>query len=159
MFPVQVIDSIFTNDPGNAIHNIGTIYLFFKSTGIIFYRNIKEPLINYVMSLAHRLICNQGATLTGFCSCKTCISTILAVKACVGLVKSCNVECGSACEPHRAGSETHIYGVALLTNDLGHLPRSASCSCTLQNPQRYDIIDQRFLKQYELFRVDYNLLP
>ena len=130
MFPVQVIDSIFTNDLGNAIHNIGTIYLFFKSTGIIFYRNIKEPLINYVMSLAHRLICNQGATL----------------KACVGLVKSCNVECGSACEPHRAGSETHIYGVALLTKDLGHLPRSASCSCTLQNPQRYDIIDQRFLK-------------
>jgi len=114
---------------------------------------LKEPLINYVMSLAHRLICNQGATLTGFCSCKTCISTILAVKACVGLVKSCtksrrisDVECGSACEPHRAGSETHIYGVALLTKDLGHLPRSASCSCTLQNPQRYDIIDQRFLK-------------
>ena len=146
MFPVQVIDSIFTNDPGNAIHNIGTIYLFFKSTGIIFYRNIKEPLINYVMSLAHRLICNQGATLTGFCSCKTCISTILAVKACVGLVKSCNVEGGSACEPHRAGSETHIYGVALLTKDLGHLSRSASCSYTLQNPQRYDIIDQRFPK-------------
>ena len=90
----------------------------------------REPLINYVMSLTHRLVRNQGATL----------------KACVGLVKSCNVECGSACEPHRAGSETHIYGVALLTKDLGHLPRSASCSCTLQNPQRYDIIDQRFLK-------------
>ena len=50
---------------------------------------LEEPLINYVMSLAHRLICNQGATLTGFCSCKTCIPTILAVKACVGLVKSC----------------------------------------------------------------------
>ena len=109
------------------------------------YMLARKPLINYVMSLAHRLICNQGATLTGFCSCKTCISTILAVKACVGLVKSCNVECGSACEPHRAGSKAHIYGVALLTKDLGHLPRSASCSCTLQNPQRYDIIDQRFL--------------
>jgi len=82
------------------------------------------------MSLAHRLIRNQGATL----------------KACVGLVKSCNAECGSACEPRRAGSETHIYCVALLTKDLGHLLRSASCICTFQNPQRYNIIDQRFLK-------------
>jgi hypothetical protein len=63
----------------------------------------KEPLINYVISLAHRLIRNQGVTLN----------------ACVGLVKSCtksrrtsDAECGSACEPRRAGSETHIYRVA-----------------------------------------------
>ena len=88
----------------------------------------REPLINYVMSLAHRLIRNQGTTL----------------KACVGLVKSCNAGCGSVCEPRRAGSETHIYCVALLTKDLGHLLRSASCICTFQNPQRYNIIDQRF---------------
>ena len=97
----------------------------------------RESLINYVMSLAHRLICNQDTTL----------------KACVGLVKNCNVECGSACEPHRAGSEAHIYGVALLAKDLGHLPRSASCSCTLQNPQRYDIIDQRFLNAESIIPV------
>ena len=88
----------------------------------------REPLINYVMSLAHRLNRNQGATLT----------------ACARLVKSCNAECGSACGPQRASPEAHIYRVALLTKDLGHLLRSASCSCTLQNPQRYDIIDQRF---------------
>ena len=55
-----------------------------------------EPLINYVMSLAHRLYRNQGATLT----------------ACACLVKSCNAECGTACEPQRASPEAHIYRVA-----------------------------------------------
>ena len=94
--------------------------------------NLREPLINYVMSLAHRLIRNQGATLT----------------ACARLVKSCtksrrtsDAECGSACEPQRASPEAHIYRVALLAKDLGHLLRSASCSCTLQDSQRYDIIN------------------
>jgi len=82
------------------------------------------------MSLAHRLIRNQGATLT----------------ACARLMKSCNAECGSACEPQGASPEAHIYRVAPLAKDLGHLLRSASCSCTLQDSQRYDIINQRFLK-------------
>jgi len=93
--------------------------------------------MNYVKPLAHRLKRNQGATLT----------------ACARLVKSCtksrrisDAECGSACEPRRAGPEAHIYRVALLAKDLGHLPRSASCSCTLQDSQRYDIIHQRLPK-------------
>ena len=98
------------------------------------------------MSLAHRLIRNQGATLT----------------ACARLVKSCtksrrtsDAECGSACEPQRASPEAHIYRVALLAKDLGHLLRSASCSCTLQDSQRYDIINQRFpRKKPPPFRIE-----
>ena len=97
----------------------------------------KEPLINYVMSLAHRLHRNQGATLI----------------ACARLVKSCNAECGAACEPQRARPEARIYRVALLAKDLGHLLRSASCSCTLQGSQRYDVISQRFLKYVPLRSV------
>ena len=76
---------------------------------------VKEPLINYVMSLAHSMIRNQGATLP----------------ACVGLVKSCNAEWGSYGEPRRASPEAHIDGVELLTKGLGHLLRSAPCRCTL----------------------------
>ena len=71
-------------------------YVFIFSVSIIHLIGFKEPLINYVMSLAHRLIRNQGATLT----------------ACARLVKSCNAECGSACEPQRASPEAHIYRVA-----------------------------------------------
>jgi hypothetical protein len=73
----------------NIIINLGQLF-------INLLKLFKEPLINYVISLAHRLIRNQGVTLN----------------ACVGLVKSCNAECGSSCEPRRAGSETHIYCVA-----------------------------------------------
>ncbi len=62
---------------------------------------LKEPLINYATSLAYRLIHNQGTTL----------------KACLGLVKSCNAECESACKPRRARPETHIYGIVLLAKD------------------------------------------
>ncbi|GMR05714.1 MAG: hypothetical protein BMS9Abin25_0289 [Gammaproteobacteria bacterium] len=55
----------------------------------------------YAISLAYRLIHNQGA----------------ALKACLGLVKSCNAECESACKPHRARPEAHIYGIVLLAKD------------------------------------------
>ncbi len=110
-------------------------YVFIFSVSFITSDRFKEPLINYVMSLAHRLHRNQGVTLT----------------ACARLVKSCtksrrtsDAECGSACEPQRASPEAHIYRVALLAKDLGHLLRSASSSCTLQDSQRYDIINQRF---------------
>ena len=46
----------------------------------------REPLINYAISLAYRLIHNQGA----------------ALKAYLGLVKSCNTVCESVCKPRRA---------------------------------------------------------
>ena len=62
---------------------------------------IREPVINYGISLAYRLIHNQGDTL----------------KACLGLVKSVNAECGSACKPRRARPEAHIYGIVLLIKD------------------------------------------
>jgi len=39
------------------------------------------------------------------------------LKACLGLVISCNIECASACGPRRARPEAHIYGVALLAKD------------------------------------------
>ena len=77
-----------------------------------------------VISLAYRLIYNQGATL----------------KACLGLVKSCNTECMSACKPHRARPEAYIYGVALFTKEPGHSLQSAPCNCTLQDSQRHDRI-------------------
>ena len=56
----------------------------------------------YAISLVYRLMYNQGVTL----------------KACLGLVKSFNAECASACKPHRARPEAHIYGIALLVKDL-----------------------------------------
>jgi len=62
---------------------------------------IRGPLINYAISLAYRLIHNQGA----------------ALKACPGLVKRCNAECESACKPRRAMPEAHIYGIVLLAKD------------------------------------------
>ena len=87
---------------------------------------LKEPLINYVMSLAHRLIRNQGAIL----------------RACVGLVKSCkayrillspltyihvgDAECSSACKPRRARPEAQRYNIInqrLLNIKLGVLRR------------------------------------
>ena len=40
-------------------------------------------------------------------------------------MRACNVEYGSACKPRRASPEAHIYFVALLTKDLGHLLRPA----------------------------------
>jgi len=62
---------------------------------------LKEPLINSAMSLAYRLVHNQDA----------------ALKACLGLVKSCNAECESACKPRRARPEAHIYGIVLFAKD------------------------------------------
>jgi hypothetical protein len=40
------------------------------------------------------------------------------LKTCLGLVKSCNAECESVCNPHRASPEAHIYGIVLLAKDL-----------------------------------------
>ena len=81
----------------------GLVELATGGSEVSMIETIKEPLINYVMSLAHRLNRNQGATLT----------------ACARLVKSCtksrrtsDAECGSACEPQRASPEAHIYRVA-----------------------------------------------
>ncbi|HDH15589.1 MAG TPA: hypothetical protein ENG90_03800 [Gammaproteobacteria bacterium] len=39
------------------------------------------------------------------------------MKACLGLVKSCNAGCESACKPRRASPEAHIYGTVLLAKD------------------------------------------
>ena len=104
--------------------------------------------MNYVMSLAHRLHRNQGATLT----------------ACARLVKSCtksrrtsDAECGAACEPQgralkrtsTASPKAPTFG-ALVAKDLDHMLRSAPCSCTLQDSQKYDIINQRFLDKREI---------
>jgi len=63
-----------------------------------------ESLINYAIPLAYRLIHNQDGTL----------------KACLGLVKSDNAECESACMPRRARPEAHIYGIVLLIKYFGH---------------------------------------
>jgi len=65
------------------------------------YNLLKEPLINYAISLAYRLIHNQGG----------------ALKACLGLVKSDNAESESACKPRRARPEAYIYGIVLLAKD------------------------------------------
>jgi len=77
----------------------------------------------YAIPLAYRLIHNQGGTL----------------KACLGLVKSDNAECESACKPRRARPEAHIYGIVLLIKYFGHSLRSTLCSCTLQVSQRHGI--------------------
>ncbi len=91
----------------------------------------KEPLINYAISLAYRLIHNQDA----------------ALKACLGLVKSSNAECESACKPRRASPEAHIYGIALLIKYFGHSLRSTLCICTIQVSQRHGMINQRLLRK------------
>jgi len=62
----------------------------------------REPLINYTMPLAYRLIHNQDE----------------ALKACLGLVKSDNAECESTCKLRRARSETASYGIVLLAKDM-----------------------------------------
>ncbi len=92
-------------------------------------RNIKEPLINYAIPLAYRLIHNQGGTL----------------KACPGLVKSDNAECEPACKPRRARPEAHIYGIVLLAKDPAIRYEARFVACTLQVSQRHGIINQRFL--------------
>ena len=77
---------------------------------------IREPLINYKLSLAYRLVRNRGA----------------ALQACRGLPKSCNEECRPGGKPLRARPEAHICGVAPLAKDYGHSLQDAPCSYTLQ---------------------------
>ena len=65
-------------------------------------RKHKEPLLIYTDPLAYRPAHNQDETL----------------KACLGLVKRINAECGSASKPRRASPEAHIYGIVLLVKDI-----------------------------------------
>jgi hypothetical protein len=87
----------------------------------------REPLSQFMASLAYRLVRNQGATL----------------KTYLGLLKSRNAECGPAGKPRRARPEAHICGVALLAKGDGHSLRSAPCICTLQVAQRRHKLAER----------------
>ena len=93
-----------------------------------FFFNTREPLINYTMSLAYRLIHNQDE----------------ALKACLGLVKSDNAECESTCKPRRARSETAQLRHCASCKGHGHSLRSTLCRWPFQDLQRHGVINQRF---------------
>jgi len=93
-----------------------------------FFFNTREPLINYTMSLAYRLIHNQDE----------------ALKACLGLVKSDNAECESTCKPRRARSETAQQRHCASCKGHGHSLRSTLCRWPFQGLQRHGVINQRF---------------
>ncbi len=59
-------------------------------------------LLNYIISLAHRLIGNQDDISPAYSY----------------LSRSFNAGCVSACAPRKASPETHRFGVALLANGI-----------------------------------------
>lgn len=82
------------------------------------------PLINYVISLAHRLFCRQGKISPAYSY----------------LTRIFNAAYKAACAPQRARSEAHRFGVALLTKGVTISSEARLESLRFRVSQRHNIV-------------------